>query len=369
MVSGRYILRIVESKSANMDIKTEYQRLIRRKVVVGIVLLFLLFLVFVFSIGVGSLYISVQDILASLLKKDSMDQLNHVIWNIRLPRSIGAVMAGACLGVAGAIMQNILRNPLASPFTLGVSQGAAFGAAFAIIVLGAGKTHLSGNEGVTLNMPYVVVISAFVGSLLSVGFIVIISLLRNVTTESVILSGVALSAFFTAATMFIQYFASDLQVAATVFWTFGDLGKAGWNENAFMLAAFFFSFIYFIAERWSYNAIQWGDEVAASLGVHVKRLRLISMILGALIVSVTTAFLGIIGFVGLIAPHIVRFIVGNDYRFMIPYSALFGALLLLISDIIARKVMSPIILPVGIITSFAGAPLFLYLLFYARRQI
>ncbi len=162
--------------------------------------------------------------------------------------------------------------------------------------------------------------------------------------------------------MFLQYFASDMQVAATVFWTFGDLGKAGWRENAIMLVAFLFAFVYFVAVRWRFNALQWGDEVAQSLGVRVKRLRIIGMVLSALSVAVITAFLGIIGFIGLIAPHMARFLVGSDHRFLIPCSAILGALLLLLSDIVARMLMPPIILPVGIITSFLGAPLFLYLL-------
>jgi iron complex transport system permease protein len=350
-----------------MDILSRYHQTIGLKWTAGAVLLLLLVLAALFSMTVGSLPLSVTDIV-HCLSRQANAPYSHVIWNIRLPRMVTSVIAGAGLAVAGAIMQNILKNPLASPFTIGISQGAGFGAAFAIIILGAGTTHLAGNEAVTLNAPDLVVLSAFAGSMLAVAFILGLALLRRITPEAVILAGVALSAFFGAATMFLQYFASDMQMAATVFWTFGDLGKAGWRENGIMLAAFLIAFTYFFAVRWRFNALQWGDDVAQSLGVRVQRLRITGMILASLTVAVTTAFLGIIGFIGLLAPHIARFVVGNDYRFLIPCSALLGSLLLLLSDIVARMLMPPIILPVGIITSFLGAPLFLYLLIKGQER-
>lgn len=359
-------LALTKMASLSTDIHAQYIGAIWKKLATGLVILIALCAVFVFSLGVGFLSISARDILTALFGGQN-SEFNHVIWNIRLTRAVGAVLAGAGLGVSGAIMQNVLKNPLASPFTIGVSQGAAFGAAFAIIILGAGQTHMTGNELVTIRSPYVVATSAFIGSLMTVCFILALSSLRRVTPESIILAGVALSAFFGAATMFLQYFASDVQVASSVFWTFGDIGKAGCKENIFMLIAFILPFIYFFIVRWSFNALQWGDEVAETLGVNVKRLRVLSMVLSSMVVATITSFLGIIGFIGLIAPHIVRFMIGSDYRFLIPYSAIFGALLLLTSDILARTIMPPVILPVGIVTSFAGAPMFLYLLVKSRR--
>lgn len=360
------ISNLVKTQSQLSDLSSYYINLLWKKVIIGVVVVILFLCVFLISLGVGSFKISVMDVLTALFASHE-SEFKHVVWNIRLTRSVGAAIAGAGLGVSGAIMQNILKNPLASPFTIGISQGAAFGAAFAIIVFGAGQTHMVGNEMVTIKNPYLVTVSAFIGSLLSVVFILTLSSLRRVTRESVILAGVALSSFFGAATMLLQYFASDVQVATTVFWTFGDIGKAGWRENIMMFLAFIPPFIYFIFKRWDLNALQWGDETAKTLGVKVDRLRVYGMILSSFIVAVITSFLGIIGFIGLIAPHIIRFIVGSDYRFLIPFSALFGALLLLISDVIARTIMAPIVIPVGIITSFAGAPMFLYLLVKMRR--
>jgi len=356
-----------ESWCVKMDIRGQYRRATARKLAIGLGLLLTLAGVALFSVSVGALTIGPGQILDALLHREG-GTIQHVLWSIRLPRTAGAILAGAGLGVAGAVMQDILRNPLASPFTTGVSQGAAFGAAFAIIVFGAGQTHAIGKEAVTIASPYLVVISSFCGAMLAVAFILGLSSLRRISAEGVILAGVALSAFFGAATMLLQYFASDMQVAATVFWTFGDLGKAGWRENGAILSAVCVAFAWFGVSGWSHNALQWGEEVAESLGVRVIRLRVISLAAGSLMVAVSTAFLGVIGFVGLLAPHTARFLVGNDHRFLLPCSALFGALLLLTSDILARTVMQPVTLPVGIITSLAGAPLFLALLAKTRRS-
>jgi iron complex transport system permease protein len=367
MDSGQSSSEIKTLHSPDNTIIAAYQSVLRRKRGVGLCLLALLAAATFISIQTGSLPLKTGEVFKALLTLNQEGRLGHVLWNIRLPRTAAALLAGGGLGIAGAVMQNILKNPLASPFTIGVSQGAAFGAAFAIIILGAGEAHLAGNEAVTVNSPQLVVFSAFAGAILAVVFILVLASLKNVTSEAVILAGVALSAFFSAATMLLQYFADDMQVAATVFWTFGDLGKAGWRENMIMLFALLPAGFFFMAGRWNFNALSWGDDVAGSLGVRVRRLRVSAMILSALVVAVTTSFLGIIGFVGLMAPHLMRFAVGVDHRFLIPASAGFGALLLLVSDIIARTILAPILLPVGIVTSFAGAPLFLYLLIKSRR--
>ncbi len=361
-------MKTMNSLSTDQSIMAGYRHLSRRKCGIGMLLLTLLVLAALLSIRTGSLPTSNSEVFTNLLSWSRDSRIGHVIWNIRLPRTIAALLAGAGLGMAGAVMQNILKNPLASPFTIGVSQGAAFGAAFAIIILGAGQTELAGTNMVTIASPHLVVVCAFVGSLLTVIFILGLSSFKEIAPEAIILAGVALSAFFGAGTMLLQYFGDNVQVAATVFWTFGDLGKAGWLENSIILLAVLPAGLIFIANCWNYNALKWGDDVAGSLGVRVRRLRVTSMILAAFTVAVSTAFLGIIGFVGLMAPHFMRFAVGDDYRYLIPSSAVCGALLLLISDLVARTIISPVILPVGIITSFAGAPLFLFLLARNKRM-
>jgi iron complex transport system permease protein len=175
-----------------------------------------------------------------------------------------------------------------------------------------------------------------------------------------------MGAFLSACTMLLQYFASDLQVAATLFWTFGDLGKADWQANLFMALLLALTLGYVMLKSWCFNALQWGDEVARTLGVHTARLQLIGLVLTCLLVSLETAFLGIIAFIGLMAPHLMCPLIGTDQRFLLPATALCGALLLLVADCISRIILAPVVIPVGIITSFAGAPLFLYLL--VRRR-
>ena len=343
------------------EIKQQYRAHIRRKILTGFVLFALLCMGTVCSLAIGSYSVSPAAIFGALFAGGE-EIVRHIIWNIRLPRTVAAIIAGACLGSAGAAMQNVLKNPLGSPFTLGISQGAAFGAAFAIIILGAGSLLSGGDNLPAVRAPYIVVISAFLGSLLTVAALIILSTLRRLSPAALILAGVALSSFFGAATMLLQYFASDIQVAAAVFWTFGDLGKAQWKELGLMALALVPACAWFGWKRWHFNAMLWGDDTARSLGVNPYRLRLVALVLAALVSSVTTAFLGIIGFVGLIAPHMVRMVVGEDHRFLLPYSAMAGGLLLLLADALARTMMAPVVLPVGIVTSFAGVPLFLYLL-------
>ena len=178
----------------------------------------------------------------------------------------------------------------------------------------------------------------------------------------VFLVGVALSSMFTGGTALIQYFCDDVMVATVVYWTFGSLGRAGWRDIAIIAVLTFGAFGYFIYNRWNYNAMESGTSTAKSLGVHVDALILSSMVLCALISSVAVAFVGCISFIGLIAPHIMRRFLGNDYRFLIPASALCGSALLILSDIVSRTLLSPTVLPIGALTSFLGAPLFLYLI-------
>jgi len=343
------------------DLRTQYAVHVRRRVLLTLGIAALLCLAALWSLRIGAYPLGLDDV-AGLIRGNADPAVLHVLLNVRLPRTCGALLAGGGLALAGVALQNVLRNPLASPFTLGVSQGAAFGAAFALIILDAGRAGLAGAEQGVLHGAYLTVGMAFLGSLVTVAALLILSAWRALSPAALILAGVALSSFFGAATMLLQYFASDIQVAAAVFWTFGDLGKAGWRELAVIVLALAPATAYVLWRRWHFNALLWGDDSARSLGVNVDRLRLVSLVLAALVAAVTTAFLGIIGFVGLVAPHIVRMIMGQDHRFLLPGSLLVGAFLLVVADALARTVMAPVVLPVGILTAFAGVPLFLYLL-------
>lgn len=290
-----------------------------------------------------------------------------IVWSIRLPQALAAIVAGAGLAIAGAAMQSILRNPLGSPFTLGISHAAAFGAALAVMVLGAGAPAGATSGAARIHDPLVTTAAAFAFSLLAAGAIVLIARLRGATPETMVLTGVALGALFTAGTMFLQYFADDVQLAAMVFWTFGDTARADWSELGAMAAATLAASAYFLSHAWSYNAIDAGDETARGLGVRVETLRVVGMGFASLLTAVSISFLGVIGFVGLVAPHMVRRLIGSDHRFLLPASLLGGALLLLLADTAARLIVQPHVLPVSVLTAFLGAPLFIWLILRGRR--
>lgn len=338
-----------------------YQRYTRKKVLILVLLILLIIITAISAVNAGSASLNFLQVIQTLLGYgDSFSDV--VIWQIRLPRVLAAIVAGAGLSVAGCVMQNNLRNPLASPSTLGISNAAAFGANIAIIVLGAGTVHSSAMGAVVINNPYLVTVCAFASGMTANLVILFLARFRGFRAEAMILVGVALSSVFSAGTILIQYFAEDVQVAAAVFWTFGDLGRVGWNEVIILTILTLGAFIYFMLRRWDYNALDSGEETAKGLGVHVERIRWEGMFFASLITAVAVSFLGVIGFIGLVGPQIMRRIIGGDHRYLIPGSALMGALLLVVSDTLARTMISPLVLPVGAITAFFGAPMFLYLL-------
>ena len=336
----------------------DYGSYVRKRLLIGLSLFLALLVVSIASLSLGPYKVPLGDVVRVLFTGGSRNE-RLVILGIRLPRIVAGILVGASMGVAGAVLQGYLRNPLATPFTMGVSNGAMFGASLAII-LGAGYTLNSGQ--VFLSNPYAVVLFAFLGAISATLVILTLARLRGLSPEAIVLAGVAMSSLFVALTTLVQYFANELQLSAMVYWSFGNLARATWRENTIMAVSFTLVFVYFLLKRWDLNASTLGDEVARSVGVNVERERLVGTLLSAFITSVTVAFVGVIGFIGLIAPHSMRLIAGGDYRFLIPLSALAGALLLVSADAVARLVVSPMNLPVGVITSFLGAPTFIYLL-------
>lgn len=317
------------------------------------------------SLTIGAVRIGLRDLVAVLFGGGE-ENLRHIVLQIRLPRTAGAALAGAGLALAGCAMQTHLRNALASPFTLGISQGAVFGAALAIVVLGAGQINGLATGLAITGAPWLIAACAFVAALGATLAILGLAATRGLSPQSVVLAGVALSALFAAGTMLLQYFATDTQVAATVFWTFGDTGKFTWSDLILVAAVVALAWGWMQARAGAMNAMLWGDDVAASLGVHVRRERLVGLVAATLATATTVAFAGIIGFVGLLAPHTMRLVTRNNHRLLIPFSALFGACLLLFADLLGRTLLQPVVLPVGILTAFAGAPLFLALLISRR---
>jgi iron complex transport system permease protein len=328
----------------------------------------LLVLIFVLSISVGAVRVPPSAVLRTLLGGSVTRQYDIIIRNIRLPQALTAVVAGFGLAVSGAAMQSILRNPLGSPFTLGISQAAAFGAAFSVMFLRSGVMHSTATDAVVVSNPYLTTSIAFIFSLVGVGVILIIARIRRASPEVMVLAGIAMGSLFSAGTMFLQYFADDVQLAAMVFWTFGDTARANWKELAFITVVSVIAFVFFMFNRWNFNAIDAGDETANGLGVTVKKVRIVGMLVAAVTTAVIVSFLGIIGFVGLVCPHIVRRVIGDDHRFLIPGTCIMGGILLLASDTVARIMLAPNVLPVAILTSLLGAPVFVYLLIRGYRR-
>lgn len=340
----------------------EYGRYIGRKWLFLLSLVILLLAAVLVSISVGSSGITAREVLRALLGGGE-EASRTIVWNVRMPRIATGMGVGIALGMAGCIMQNVLRNPLASASTLGVAQGASFGAALAIICFQAGvQISNASSANITITNPYTVVVCAFLGGLCTTALILLLSRVVGASPSVMILAGVAISAMFTGATTLLQYFSDDNMVASVVYWTFGNLGRAGWREISLIFALSAAAFLYFLFNRWNYNALESGPNTAKSLGVNVDRLILVSMAAATLISAAAIAFVGTISFIGLIAPHIVRRVAGNDYRFVIPCSALMGGVLMLAADIASRMVKAPAILPIGAITAFLGAPLFLYMI-------
>lgn len=334
------------------SIAVRYVEHTRKKLYVVIVFLLATLLASIYALNAGAEKINIESLILALLNKGDV-KVRTILWNIRLPRVMASIFAGAGLSVAGLIMQTLLRNPLASPYTLGVSQGAAFGAAAAIIAVGTGVNY----------SPYLVTACAFLGAITTSFIVLFLARLRGVTPEAMVLAGVALGSLFQAATIILQYFANDVQLASIVFWTFGDMGRASLLDLKIMAAVTLIASVYFTLHRWNYNTIESGEETAKGLGVEVERVRFWGMVVVSLLAATIVSFLGIIGFVGLVGPHIMRRLLGTDHRFLIPGSSIAGAFLLLVSDTLARTVVSPVVLPVWAVTSFMGAPLFLYLLY------
>jgi iron complex transport system permease protein len=346
------------------QISRKYRGFVKQKRLFLLVGLLLLVLCVIIAAQNGPIDISFVDVVRYIFTFDTVGK-GGVIWNIRMVRIIGALLAGAGLAVAGVVMQCILRNPLASPFTIGISSSAAFGASFAIIFLGAGSSMTS---TVSINNPYVTTVCAFLFSLVATGSILLLTKITRVSAETMILAGVAISAMFSAGLSFMQYIATDSQLGNIVAWTFGDLGKATWSWNSLILLVLLPVVLYYFYKRWDYNAMDAGEDTAKGLGVNTELERIVGMVVSSVLSAVIVSFFGIIAFIGLLGPHIARMIIGSDHRYLIPLSIILGAVILIIADGVGQVILYPSVVPVGIITSMLGGPLFIYLLIRRYRK-
>ena len=352
-----------------MDMHRQIQQRNRNNTAIIVTMLAAVVLLGVGCLFVGSSNMSLADCIAALNRTGSPAQV-RIIWNIRIPRVLAAIIAGAGLAVSGLVMQTTLNNPMASPSTLGVSNAAVFGANLSIIAFAGGYlatgNNLS-NYAVGAN-PFATSVTAFLFAGVSILLILGLCTIRSFSPNVVVLAGMAISSVWTAATTILQFYATDVGLSAAVVWSFGDLGRATYRTDAIMAAVVLAGMVFFLIMSWQFNALLSGEATARTMGIHVDGLRFAAMLIASLITAVCVSFLGVIGFVGIICPHVTKKILGQDHRVTVPVSALSGSLLLLFADTLSRSMGSGSALPVGAITSLLGAPFFLAIIFSRKEN-
>ncbi|TNJ44082.1 iron ABC transporter permease [Phaeobacter sp. B1627] len=337
-----------------------YRSLAARRIAILVLLAALLVLSVAVDVSLGPARYSVPDVLRTLFMPGSAElQMRVVVWDIRMPMAILAVTVGASLSLAGAQMQTILANPLASPFTLGLSAAASFGAALAMVL---GVALFPG--AISLMVPINAFAMAMAASLLIFG----LSTLRGVTVETIVLLGIALVFSFNAALALLQYFASEQALSAVVFWTMGSLTKATWGKVAVTAVILAVCTPLFTRRAWALTAIRMGETRAAAMGVPVKRLRLEALFLVSLLAAVPVSFVGTIGFIGIVGPHVARLLLGEDQRFFLPGAMLSGAVILSATSVLSKAILPGAVLPIGIITALVGVPFFAALILTKGRK-
>jgi iron complex transport system permease protein len=315
----------------------------------------------VFALGIGSIKISPLSIIRIFISKlinihsDWPAYFESIIIGVRLPRVLLGALVGAALGIAGCSMQGLFRNPMASPYVIGIASSSAFGASL-VIVLGLGRAWIAP--------------SAFLFSVSTAFLVYSIAKIRGkVPVDTLLLAGIAISLFFSALVSFTQYVAGERQLRQIVFWLMGGLWQSNWDKVITVLPLVFLGSVGILFFSRDLNILLTGEEQAKNLGVGVENVRKIVLILASLITASAVATCGIIGFVGLIIPNAMRILVGPDHRILLPSSLLGGAIFLIWIDTLARKIIAPSELPVGIVTALLGVPFFLFLLRSRKKYI
>jgi iron complex transport system permease protein len=316
-----------------------------------------LFIALLLSLAIGSVSISPWDLWNALVGRGA-ELANTILWEIRLPRTILIALVGAALGGSGAAYQGLFRNPLADPYLIGIAAGAGLGAVLAI----------------SIDWPYSFLgllatpLAAFAGALLAVTLVYFLARIGQTTPiTNLILAGVAVSSFATSLMSFLLLRSSG-EIRRAISWLLGGVSLAGWDVTLALIPYLALGMTILVLHGYSLNLLQFGDDQATQMGLDVRRAKLMIIAAASLITAAAVSFAGIIGFIGLVIPHIVRMWWGVDYRRILPLSILGGASVLLFSDILARIIIAPQELPVGIVTALAGAPFFLWVLRRAKNQ-
>ncbi|WP_438918998.1 FecCD family ABC transporter permease [Kosakonia cowanii] len=338
-----------------------YRAIIRRRVGLLALLVGLIIASMLLDFTLGPSGLSLDVLGQTLLHPQSVDAGTRVIvWDIRMPYALMAIVVGLTLGLAGAEMQTILNNPLASPFTLGVSSAAAFGAALAI-VLGIGIPGIPAQWFISAN--------AFIFALLAALLLDGITRWTQVATSGVVLFGIALVFTFNALVSMLQFIANEDTLQGLVFWTMGSIARASWEKLGILLLALAVIMPLSMLSSWKLTSLRLGEDRAISFGINVRRLRLTTLLRISILSALSVAFVGPIGFIGLVAPHIARMLFGEDHRFYLPGSALIGALVLSLASIASKNLIDGVIIPVGIVTSLVGVPFFITIIVRHRGSV
>ena len=349
-------------------IRTEYRSSIIRKIVFTAVCLCLALVIAGLVMGYGDYPLSLKEVYEILWSHvfngapSSDDPIpymrDHVVWNLRLPRVLVALIAGFGLAVAGAVMQSTLKNPMADSYTTGVSAGAAFGATLSIVF---GFSFISHDVDMVL--------TAFVFSLAPTMLIVLLTRVGSLSSTSMILVGLAVMYIFSAMTAALKLMAEPEALASLYRWQVGSLNNMVWSDVPVMLAVTILGSIVIMCLSSKINMLASGDDTAKALGVDASKMRIICLVIVSLMTAAIVSYTGTIGFVGLVSPHVARLFIGADNRYLIPAAAFFGALLMLVSDFVGRVILAPSVLEVGVVTAFIGGPMFLYLIIRQRREV
>ncbi len=343
--------------------RAEYKSYNRRKVCFMLLFLALILFLGAYIVTVGPLNLSVRDVYKIIFSRifpgiDVSGLPVQVVWNIRIPRIVAGLLSGFGIGICGCVMQAVLKNPMASPFTLGISSGANFGVALAA-VLGVGLVQ-SG--------PYLIIGNAFIGAMVCSLFIIMLASFKGASSETMVLAGIGINYLFGAMSDLLRYFATDEQLRMMVSWGMGDLAAFSWKNFPIMLVVFVVCIPLLYLNARDLDIMIAGDETAKSLGINANRVRVFSMIVASLLVATIVCFTGTIGFIGLVAPHVVRMIIGTDHKYLFPASGLVGAALLMIADFVGLNILPATVIPTGIMTSVLGVPFFLYLVVNKKKR-
>ncbi|EYD69211.1 hypothetical protein FNF_05670 [Fusobacterium necrophorum subsp. funduliforme B35] len=337
-----------------------YRKMIRKRMWILFFLFLILLFLILLNVSVGSSHITILEILEIIFRNEGRGNHVMIVKQVRMPMALMAVVVGASLGIGGCEIQSILRNPIASPYTLGITSAASFGAAMGLL-LNSNVFFLPDTLAVTGN-------AFFFTVLVSLG-IYVFSFQKRISKTAIILFGIALNFLFSSLTMILQYIAEEDKLQSLIFWTFGSLLKTTWNKFYFVFWILLFTSIVLYRNAWKLTAMTLDDNKARSIGVPVERLRRRTILIVSLLSAVSVSFVGTIGFVGLVAPHISRQFVGEDQRFFMPLSALLGAVILSCSFLLSKLIIPGVILPIGLVTSVIGIPFFIAIIFGKMRSL